>query len=58
MLAQALASHHHTYAFPIPALPPDIAADIESKIKTKLGIGVPKNADGEVSDELAARRPA
>ena len=37
----------------------DIAADIESKIKVKLGIGVPKAvAEGPVGDELAARRPA
>ncbi|GAA2989182.1 recombination protein RecA [Microbacterium terrae] len=37
---------------------PDIAAEIESKIKTKLGIGVPKGAAEAPSDELAARRPA
>ncbi|MFV0318797.1 MAG: recombinase RecA [Microbacterium sp.] len=36
---------------------PDIAADIESKIKVKLGIGVAPAAV-EVADELAARRPA
>ncbi|WP_349427063.1 recombinase RecA [Microbacterium sp. LWS13-1.2] len=37
----------------------DVAAEIESKIKTKLGIGVPKGAvEGSVEDELAARRPA
>ncbi len=35
----------------------DIAADIESKIKGKLGIGAPRAA-GDVEDELAARRPA
>jgi recombination protein RecA len=35
----------------------DIAADIEGKIKAKLGIGQPK-ADAAVADELAARRPA
>jgi recombination protein RecA len=35
----------------------DVAAEIESKIKTKLGIGVPRGT-GEVADELAARRPA
>lgn len=35
----------------------DIAADIEEKIKTKLGIGVVA-APVAVSDELAARRPA
>jgi recombination protein RecA len=35
----------------------DIAADIESKIKSKLGIGVPRTA-ADVEDELAARRPA
>ena len=34
----------------------DIAADIESKIKDKLGIGQPRG--GAVADELAARRPA
>ncbi|QKJ19802.1 recombinase RecA [Microbacterium hominis] len=37
----------------------DVAAEIESKIKTKLGIGVPKGAAVEAgADELAARRPA
>jgi len=36
----------------------DVAAEIESKIKTKLGIGVPKGAEAPVGDELAARRPA
>ncbi|WP_434811786.1 recombinase RecA [Microbacterium sp. bgisy189] len=38
----------------------DIAAEIEGKIKQKLGIGQPRPAaaDGPVSDELAARRPA
>ncbi|MCP2637269.1 recombinase RecA [Microbacterium sp. HD4P20] len=37
----------------------DVAADIESKIKVKLGIGVPKGeAAAPVDDELAARRPA
>ena len=35
----------------------DVAAEIESKIKTKLGIGVPKVVEG-AADELAARRPA
>jgi recombination protein RecA len=35
----------------------DIAADIETKIKQKLGIGGAK-AEEPVSDELAARRPA
>ncbi|MCK6067025.1 MULTISPECIES: recombinase RecA [Microbacterium] len=35
---------------------PDMAADIESKIKDKLGIGAPRG--GAVEDELAARRPA
>jgi recombination protein RecA len=35
----------------------DVAAEIETKIKTKLGIGVPRGT-GEVTDELAARRPA
>ncbi|RZI78980.1 MAG: DNA recombination/repair protein RecA, partial [Microbacterium sp.] len=34
----------------------DIAAEIETKIKQKLGIGQPKQV--ESSDELAARRPA
>ncbi len=36
----------------------DVAAEIESKIKTKLGIGVPKSAETPAADELAARRPA
>ncbi|WP_127818811.1 recombinase RecA [Microbacterium sp. CPCC 204701] len=37
----------------------DVAAEIESKIKTKLGIGVPKGAvSAPAEDELAARRPA
>lgn len=36
----------------------DVAAEIESKIKTKLGIGVPKGAAAPAEDELAARRPA
>ncbi|MEU1973583.1 recombinase RecA [Microbacterium sp. NPDC019599] len=37
----------------------DIAADIESQIKTKLGIGVPRGAAVEAAeDELAKRRPA
>ncbi len=35
----------------------DVAAEIESKIKAKLGIGQPKVVEA-VSDELAARRPA
>ncbi|HCU77694.1 MAG TPA: DNA recombination/repair protein RecA, partial [Microbacterium sp.] len=35
----------------------DIAADIETKIKEKLGIGGAKPA-GDVEDELAKRRPA
>ncbi|KAA9146001.1 recombinase RecA [Microbacterium lushaniae] len=35
---------------------PDVAAEIESKIKDKLGIGAPRG--GAVEDELAARRPA
>lgn len=35
---------------------PDVAAEIETKIKQKLGIGQPKQA--EKADELAARRPA
>ncbi|NYF16425.1 recombination protein RecA [Microbacterium sp. AK009] len=34
----------------------DVAADIETKIKDKLGIGQPRG--GAVADELAARRPA
>ena len=37
---------------------PDIAADIESKIKAKLGIGQPKPVAEPISDELAKRRPA
>ncbi|MFB8388117.1 recombinase RecA [Microbacterium sp. NPDC055910] len=37
---------------------PDMAADIESKIKAKLGIGQPKSVDAAAADELAARRPA
>ena len=36
----------------------DVAAEIESKIKTKLGIGVPRGAAEAPGDELAARRPA
>ena len=36
---------------------PDVAAEIESKIKTKLGIGVAPAA-APTTDELAARRPA
>jgi recombination protein RecA len=37
----------------------DVAAEIESKIKEKLGIGVPRGAgDAAVEDELAKRRPA
>ncbi|MFI8633478.1 recombinase RecA [Microbacterium sp. NPDC077663] len=38
----------------------DVAAEIEMKIKQKLGIGQPKPAteDAASSDELAARRPA
>ncbi|MEV7693946.1 recombinase RecA [Microbacterium sp. NPDC089189] len=36
---------------------PDVAADIEQKIKTKLGIGVPKG-EAVAEDELAKRRPA
>ncbi len=35
---------------------PDIAAEIETKIKQKLGIGQPKAV--ETADDLAARRPA
>ncbi|QEW02681.1 recombinase RecA [Microbacterium lushaniae] len=35
---------------------PDVAAEIETKIKDKLGIGAPRG--GAVEDELAARRPA
>jgi recombination protein RecA len=34
----------------------DVAAEIETKIKQKLGIGQPKQV--ETADELAARRPA
>jgi recombination protein RecA len=41
---------------------PDIAAEIESKIKTKLGIGVPKLSavvdSSAESDQLAKKRPA
>jgi recombination protein RecA len=40
---------------------PDVAAEIETKIKTKLGIGVAPVAAAEAApadDELAARRPA
>ncbi|WEG07718.1 recombinase RecA [Microbacterium horticulturae] len=36
----------------------DVAAEIEGKIKTKLGIGVPKAVETPVEDELAERRPA
>ncbi|GAA3622356.1 recombinase RecA [Microbacterium awajiense] len=36
----------------------DIAAEIESKIKDKLGIGAARPTDAAVADELAARRPA
>ena len=36
----------------------DIALDIESKIKQKLGIGVPRLVEAPVDDELAARLPA
>ncbi|QAY60800.1 recombinase RecA [Microbacterium protaetiae] len=36
----------------------DMAAEIESKIKTKLGIGVPKAVEEIAEDELAQRRPA
>jgi recombination protein RecA len=36
----------------------DIAAEIEQKIKEKLGIGVARPAAASVEDELAARRPA
>ena len=37
----------------------DVAAEIESKIKEKLGIGVPRGAgDAVAEDELAKRRPA
>jgi recombination protein RecA len=37
---------------------PDIAAEIESKIKAKLGIGQPKLVEVPAADELAKRRPA
>lgn len=38
---------------------PDIAAEIETKIKQKLGVGVRGSGDeAPVADELAARRPA
>jgi recombination protein RecA len=37
---------------------PDVAAEIETKIKAKLGIGQPKAVDTAAQDELAARRPA
>ncbi|GAA4349783.1 recombinase RecA [Microbacterium rhizosphaerae] len=36
----------------------DVANDIESKIKQKLGIGVPRAVVEEATDELAKRRPA
>jgi recombination protein RecA len=37
----------------------DIAADIEQKIKQKLGIGQPKSAEGAAPvADLAERRPA
>ena len=36
----------------------DVANDIESKIKQKLGIGVPRAVVEETTDELAKRRPA
>ncbi|GAA1947959.1 recombinase RecA [Microbacterium deminutum] len=36
----------------------DVAADIEAKIKAKLGIGQPKAVEAPSQDELAARRPA
>ncbi|TDN88630.1 recombinase RecA [Microbacterium sp. BK668] len=36
----------------------DVAAEIESKIKEKLGIGVPRNSEAPAEDELAKRRPA
>lgn len=36
----------------------DVAAEIESKIKQKLGIGQPKSVEAPAADELAARRPA
>jgi recombination protein RecA len=38
---------------------PDIAAEIETKIKQKLGIGQPRGgAEVAPADDLAARRPA
>jgi recombination protein RecA len=36
----------------------DVAAEIESKIKEKLGIGVPRSTEAPGEDELAKRRPA
>ncbi|MEQ6896708.1 recombinase RecA [Microbacterium sp. KR10-403] len=36
----------------------DVAAEIENKIKAKLGIGVPKAVEEPAEDELAQRRPA
>jgi recombination protein RecA len=36
----------------------DVAAEIESKIKAKLGIGQPKSVEAPAQDDLAARRPA
>ncbi|GAA1933911.1 recombinase RecA [Microbacterium aoyamense] len=36
----------------------DVAAEIESKILAKLGIGQPKTVEAPVGDELAQRRPA
>ena len=36
----------------------DVAAEIESKIKGKLGIGAPAATAAPAADELAARRPA
>ncbi|MDL9980527.1 recombinase RecA [Microbacterium candidum] len=36
----------------------DVANDIETKIKQKLGIGVPRGEAPAVADELAERRPA
>ncbi|GAA1986854.1 recombinase RecA [Microbacterium pumilum] len=36
----------------------DVAAEIETKIKAKLGIGQPKAVEASGEDELAARRPA
>jgi recombination protein RecA len=36
----------------------DVAAEIESKIKAKLGIGQPKAVEAPAQDDLAARRPA